>query len=56
LGNIPTDAKADCEHNLNQHISLASQLGSASTPNLILPSGELIEGYQTPEQLKNRLR
>ncbi|MFK7956843.1 MAG: DsbC family protein [Lysobacterales bacterium] len=55
LGNEPPGAKADCEHNLNQHIALATQLGAASTPNLILPTGELIQGYQTPEQLRARL-
>ncbi len=55
-GENPGDAKADCDHQLNQHISLATQLGANSTPNLILPSGELIRGYQTPEQLLARLK
>jgi len=43
--------KADCDHQIDQHITLAQQLGVGSTPNIILPDGQLIRGYQTAEQL-----
>ncbi len=55
----PTNAKADitdaCRRSLDEHVALARKLGAVSTPNLVLPSGELIQGYQSPAQLKARL-
>lgn len=56
LGSNASGSKADCEHDLDRHIQLATQLGAGSTPNLILPNGELIQGYQTPQQLTERIR
>ncbi len=56
LGQPVTATDASCQHGLDQHIALAGKLGAGSTPNLILPSGELIAGYQSPQQLKLRLQ
>ncbi|MEM9529912.1 MAG: DsbC family protein [Pseudomonadota bacterium] len=55
LNRTPPAPAPACEHNLDDHVALAGQLGAVSTPNLILPNGELIQGYQTPAQLRERL-
>ncbi|MEM6936427.1 MAG: DsbC family protein [Pseudomonadota bacterium] len=51
-GGAPTAA---CRQSLDEHVALARKLGAVSTPNLVLPSGELIQGYQSPAQLRERL-
>jgi thiol:disulfide interchange protein DsbC len=40
-----------CKNPVRDHLNLASQLGLRGTPAIVLPDGELIPGYQTPEQL-----
>jgi thiol:disulfide interchange protein DsbC len=40
-----------CKNPVMDHLHLASQLGLRGTPAIVLPDGELIPGYQTPEQL-----
>ena len=40
-----------CENPVMQHLQLAGQLGLRGTPAILLPDGELIPGYQTPDQL-----
>lgn len=41
----------ECAHGLDEHLKLARDLGANTTPNLILPDGQLIRGYVTPDQL-----
>ena len=58
LGHSPTQQREvsdSCRLGLEQHVTLAQKLGAVSTPNLVLPNGELIQGYQSPAQLKVRL-
>lgn len=58
-----TDAKAgkkltaprDCENPVARHLQAASDLGLRGTPAIILPDGELIPGYQPPEELRHML-
>ena len=40
-----------CKNPVMDHLHLASALGLRGTPAIVLPDGELIPGYQTPEQL-----
>lgn len=40
-----------CTHNLDEHLQLAQALGANTTPNLILPDGQLIRGFVAPDQL-----
>jgi thiol:disulfide interchange protein DsbC len=40
-----------CKNPIMEHLQLAAQLGLRGTPAIVLPGGELIPGYQTPEQL-----
>ncbi len=46
---------ADCQHQIDQHMAMARSLGVNSTPNIVLPDGTLIRGYQTVEQLNGLL-
>ncbi len=43
--------KKDCSNPVMQHLQLAAELGIRGTPAIFLPDGELIPGYQTPDQL-----
>ncbi|MCC2656603.1 MAG: DsbC family protein [Panacagrimonas sp.] len=40
-----------CKNPVAEQLKLAGQLGLRGTPAIVLPDGELIPGYQTPEQL-----
>lgn len=40
-----------CQNPVMDHLKLASQLGLRGTPAIVMPDGELVPGYQTPEQL-----
>lgn len=50
-----SNGKPECEHGLDQHLQLAQKLGANTTPNLILPDGQLIRGFVTPDQLLSLL-
>ncbi|HKY93173.1 MAG TPA: DsbC family protein [Nevskiaceae bacterium] len=41
----------DCPNPIARHLELAGQLGLRGTPALILDDGEVIPGYQPPDQL-----
>lgn len=45
------DGDMSCKNPVMEHLQLASQLGLRGTPAIVLPDGELIPGYQTPDQL-----
>lgn len=49
------DGDASCSNPVMDHLKLASQLGLRGTPAIILPDGELIPGYQTPDELVKAL-
>lgn len=49
------EGDASCENPVMDQLKLASQLGLRGTPAIILPDGELIPGYQTPDQLLKAL-
>lgn len=40
-----------CKNPVLDHLKLAAQLGLRGTPAIVLPDGELIPGYQTPDAL-----
>lgn len=40
-----------CSNPVLDHLKLAAQLGLRGTPAIVLPDGELIPGYQTPDDL-----
>jgi len=44
-----------CTNPIMDHLKLASELGLRGTPAIVLPDGELVPGYQTPEQLLRTL-
>ena len=44
-----------CKNPIGDQLKLAGQLGLRGTPAIVLPDGELIPGYQTPEQLLKML-
>lgn len=44
-----------CTNPIMDHLKLASALGLRGTPAIVLPDGELVPGYQTPEQLLRTL-
>ncbi len=50
-----TPEPADCAHSVDQHMAMARSLGANSTPNIVLPDGTLIRGYQTAAQLTKAL-
>lgn len=45
------DGDMSCKNPVMEHLQLASALGLRGTPAIVLPDGELIPGYQTPDQL-----
>ncbi|MGQ0699282.1 MAG: DsbC family protein [Panacagrimonas sp.] len=44
-----------CSNPVGDHLKLAAKLGLRGTPAIVLPDGEMIPGYQTPDQLLNTL-
>ncbi|MCJ8321163.1 MAG: DsbC family protein [Colwellia sp.] len=51
-----TSMNTRCNKNLNEQMLLAAEFGISSTPSMILPSGKLIVGVLSPEQLLVRLQ
>ncbi len=49
------EGDASCKNPVMDQLKLASQLGLRGTPAIILPDGELIPGYQTPDELLKAL-
>ncbi len=49
--NGETPASAECDHPIDQHMAMAKAMGAVSTPNIVLPDGRLIRGYQTAAEL-----
>lgn len=49
------EGDASCPNPVMDHLKLASQLGLRGTPAIILPDGQLIPGYQTPDELLKAL-
>ena len=45
----------DCPNPVMTHLRLAAELGLRGTPAIVLPDGELIPGYQKPEELLKAL-
>ncbi|RUO44343.1 thiol:disulfide interchange protein [Aliidiomarina taiwanensis] len=45
-----------CDQTMQQHLSLARQMGITGTPAIILPNGNLIPGFVPPERLLQELR
>lgn len=57
-GQLPTSTmsvKKNCQHNLDQQMSLAAEFGISATPTILLPNGGVIEGVLKPEQLLAQL-
>lgn len=44
-----------CTNPVLTHLKLAAELGLRGTPAIVLPDGELVPGYQTPQQLMKAL-
>ncbi|MGY3941691.1 disulfide isomerase DsbC N-terminal domain-containing protein [Aeromonas tecta] len=42
---------ADCNEILAHHIGLSQWLGIKASPSWVLPNGDLVRGYRSPEQL-----
>ncbi len=49
------EGDASCPNPVMDQLKLAGELGLRGTPAIILPDGELIPGYQTPEELLKAL-
>ena len=49
------EGDASCKNPVLDQLKLAAQLGLRGTPAIILPDGELIPGYQTPDELLKAL-
>lgn len=45
------EGDSSCANPVAAHLKLAGQLGLRGTPAIVLPDGELIPGYQTPQEL-----
>lgn len=53
--NGETPDPAECDHPIDQHMQMARAMGAASTPNIVLPDGTLIRGYQTAAELSEMI-
>ncbi|MCF2948366.1 bifunctional protein-disulfide isomerase/oxidoreductase DsbC [Paraglaciecola aquimarina] len=49
-------AAKKCQSKIAEQFSFAQQMGVNSTPNIVLPDGSLILGYQPPAQLEQALK
>ena len=48
--------KLNCDNPINEHQDIISSIGVSSTPSIFLPSGELIQGYMSPEEVIQKLK
>jgi thiol:disulfide interchange protein DsbC len=46
----------DCANPVASHMLLGEQIGVTTTPTLVLPNGEVLPGYLTPDKLSAYLR
>lgn len=47
--------KLSCEHPVNRHLQLGQTLGLRGTPMIVLPDGEVVQGYLPAEALAARV-
>lgn len=47
---------ARCEHPVDRHLQVGQRLGLRGTPMMVLPSGEVVQGYVGPTALASRLQ
>ncbi len=52
---LPEPAKTDCENPITREYALGGELGLRGTPMLILPDGEVVNGYMPPAALAEHL-
>ncbi|MDP9139644.1 MAG: DsbC family protein [Pseudomonadota bacterium] len=52
---LPATTGTDCENPITREYALGSQLGLRGTPMLILPDGEVVNGYMPPAALAEHL-
>ena len=48
--------KLNCKNPIDEHQDIISSIGVSSTPSIFLPSGELIQGYISPEEVIQKLK
>ena len=48
--------KLNCDNPIDEHQNIISSIGVSSTPSIFLPSGELIQGYMSPEEIIQKLK
>ena len=46
----------NCDNPIDEHQNIISSIGVSSTPSIFLPSGELIQGYMSPEEVIQKLK
>ena len=51
-----TIEKLNCNNPIDEHQNIISSIGVSSTPSIFLPSGELIQGYMSPEEVIQKLK
>lgn len=52
---LPADTPTDCENPITREYQLGGELGLRGTPMLVLPDGEVVNGYMPPEALAQHL-
>ena len=48
--------KKNCANPVEEHQELISSVGISSTPSIFLPSGSLIQGYMSPEEVIQKIK
>lgn len=48
-------ADASCENNVAEHFKFGQQIGVSGTPNIIMPDGSVVPGYQPAQALATAL-
>jgi len=48
-------ADANCENNVAEHFKFGQQIGVSGTPNIIMPDGSVVPGYQPAQALADVL-
>ena len=51
-----TVPRAQCDHPVDEHISVGKRIGVKATPTFVTDDGRLIRGYGTPERLERKIR
>ena len=56
LKNEENIEKKNCANPVEEHQELISSVGISSTPSIFLPSGSLIQGYMSPEEVIQKIK